>query len=93
MGFNIDDLRYNVLVSAIGELTKLGCDDQEKANIDRSTELSREIGRIIAEVRDSNDSPEIKKVKFAAELANALREFGVEEPELDGIVQQTMKQL
>lgn len=93
MGFNIVDLKYSLLVNAIGELTKLGCDDQEKADIDRSTELSQELGRIITEVRDSNDSPEIKKVRFATKLADALRRFGAEESEIDGIVQQTMKLL
>lgn len=93
MGFNIDDLRYNFWVNTIGELTKLCNDDpQDKADIDKSTELGREIRRIFAEVRDSCGTPEQKRAKFVLRLTETLRKFEIPEEEIDNAVKQIINQ-
>lgn len=94
MGFNINDLKYNLLTSGIGEIIK-AChnNSNDKEDIERSVALSQEIGRIISEVRDSNGTPDQKKAIFAYKLTDILRKFGTPEGEIDDIVQQIISLL
>lgn len=94
MGFNIDDLRYNLLTRGIGEIIK-ACHNNpdDKEDIERSVQLQQEIRRIIVEVRDSSDTPDQKKAIFAYKLTDTLRKFGTPEGEIDDIVQQMISLL
>lgn len=90
---NINDIAYHLLVKGIGEIVKSNASTTEdKADVNNSVALSQEIGRIIAEVRDSSGTSEQKRAKFVLRLTDTLRNFGTPEEEIDTAVKQIINQ-